>query len=876
MPSRQVHYNLEHGFIQNWLVAGPQSIPVELGQFRGKKVRHQIVQHFYETTSGITKTPVERGPLNMGTFQMGDYTGSWSYHACREDHLVDHSGTYAVPHYLRSWAYTQLVSKTALAALLVLTTHGPADVWLNGDHVQRQEHFYEQRPGSAAFKVLLKAGVNKILVRFEAAVIRECAHAMALQVCQLTDEQSEDRQRTGSCEPYLAQTGLHVGIPTLIQDTTRRNTFERAAAMTYIAQDVFESTDQIRLHWSEDLKQSSPAVVRLITPGGSIYAEATVDGTAGDQLFLQHPFQIPAGPYRILIMPRTWEYYDHNLRITREVSLWNLGMSRYSAAPYGSFTERRQEALVDASQRKGLFAEIAKMALNQWTTIETEPILQTAQGASPLELLGILGMLYRFGSDELFPQELLQPLEDCILGYQYGDQAGWEGEVTGREDNLILVYACEILAGQRSPKRKFLDSEKTGQWHRKNGEQLALAWLQQCGATGFSDWDSQMDFAEYLVALSHLIDLAESEAVWEMAAVIMDKLFVTLAINSYQGVFGSTHGRTHASFVKGGFLEPTSGIARLMWGTGIFNHHIAGPVSLACMERYKLPALISDIAVAKPEEMWSRECHAVNGERIVNKVTYKTPDNMLCSVQDYYPGEKGRLEHIWQATLGPAATVFVTYPACTSEEAARQPNFWAGNATLPRVAQWKDILIAVYHLPEEDWWGGSQTGFTHAYFPTYAFDEYCLRQGWAFARKGEGYLALTASQGFNLVRHGLYALRELRSYGQENIWLCHMGRTALDGDFSTFQEKVLALPVAFEGQSVRSATLRGEVLSFGWQGPFLRETQPEGQQELPLSGFAHYENLFVTAAYPGMQMEIQFGESLMRLDFGSADSAGVG
>ena len=44
-----------------------------------------------------------------------------------------------------------------------------------------------------------------------------------------------------------------------------------------------------------------------------------VDGTAGDQLFLQHPRQIPAGPYRIFMMPLAWEYYEHDLRITREI-----------------------------------------------------------------------------------------------------------------------------------------------------------------------------------------------------------------------------------------------------------------------------------------------------------------------------------------------------------------------------------------------------------------------------------------------------------------------------------------------------------------------------------------------------------------------------
>lgn len=850
MRLRSVYYDLEKGFIHNWLVAGPQIIPIELGLVQGENSIEQIAQRYFEPRSGIIETPVERGPLSKGIFQVGEYSGSWSYYACQEDHLVEKSGTYLAPQFLRSWAYTQLDSKAAQEVLLILFAHGPADVWVNDQHVQRQEQFYGQQPGSLAFKAHLAKGVNKILVRFEAVAIRESPYAIALQVCKLPDSPMT------KAKPYQARDGIRVSIPTLIEPLTRRNRFERAAALTYITQDVFEIDDRISLHWPEDLERSSAAVVRLMMPNGQIYAEATVDGTAGDQVFLPRPFEIPEGPYRILLMPLVSEYYEHNLRITRELSIWNTGRSRYSALPYGAYEERRQEALSSASKRNGLFAEIAKMALNRWAAVETESILKSVQKSGPQELLGILGMLARYGNHARFPQQLRQPLETYIVEYPFE-------RIIEHEEEKILSYASEILAGQYYPEKIFLRSGKAGQWHRQNGERLALEWLSERGAVGFSDWDSSDSFAKYLLALSHLVDLADTESVWEMAGVVMDKIFVTIALNSFRGVFGSTHGRTLSPFVKGGLLEPTSGIARLVWGTGIFNHHIAGTVSMACSERYELPSMISDIAGSLSDEMWSRERHAVHAAREVNKVTYKTPDSMLSSAQDYYPGQAGHQEHIWQATLSASAAVFVNHPACTSEEEVRQPNFWAGNATLPRVAQWKDALIAVYHLPDDDW-----MGFTHAYFPTYAFDEYVLREGWAFGRKGDGYLAITAQQGFNIIKHGQYAFRELRSYGLHNIWLCQMGRAALDGDFDSFQEKILALEVAFNSRGVRFGTLRGDVLSFGWQDPFLRN----GSEE-PLSGFEHYESPYATAKYPCRQMDIQFGDTVLRLNFESTPNS---
>ena len=84
------------------------------------------------------------------------------------------------------------------------------------------------------------------------------------------------------------------------------------------------------------------------------------------------------------------------------------------------------------------------------------------------------------------------------------------------------------------------------------------------------------------------------------------------------------------------------------------------------------------------------------------------------------------------------------------------------------------------------------------YFPAATFDEHAVRDGWAFARSGDGYLALTCSQPFSLVGEGPYAERELRTRaagrGTEHVWLVQMGRAALDGDFGTFQERVLFGP----------------------------------------------------------------------------------
>jgi hypothetical protein len=172
------------------------------------------------------------------------------------------------------------------------------------------------------------------------------------------------------------------------------------------------------------------------------------------------------------------------------------------------------------------------------------------------------------------------------------------------------------------------------------------------------------------------------------------------------------------------------------------------------------------------------------------------------------------------------------------------------------------VLVAIHKFPPDDW-----LGFTHAYFPAWAFDAYGLRKdtqdrSWAFARKGEGYLAITAARGLEFITRGDNAYRELRSLGENNVWLCHMGRASLDGDFNTFQEKILSLDVRFDDRAVHCATLRGETLAFGWEGDFKRNDRVE-----PLSGFRHYDNPYCVADLPATRLEVSYGDQTMRLNF---------
>ena len=177
------------------------------------------------------------------------------------------------------------------------------------------------------------------------------------------------------------------------------------------------------------------------------------------------------------------------------------------------------------------------------------------------------------------------------------------------ENHQILFHACEILAGQYFGQQILSNTGQPAHWHLARGQAFALAWLQKRAAGGFREWDSNCYFEHDVLALTHIADLSDNTELAELASVILDKLFFSMALNSFQGVFGSTHGRSYTPHIKGARQELTSGLGRMLWGMGVFNEHVLGTVALACATSYTLPGVIADIATAQPEELWSKEHH---------------------------------------------------------------------------------------------------------------------------------------------------------------------------------------------------------------------------------------------------------------------------
>ena len=268
----------------------------------------------------------------------------------------------------------------------------------------------------------------------------------------------------------------------------------------------------------------------------------------------------------------------------------------------------------------------------------------------------------------------------------------------------------------------------------------------------------------------------------------------------------------------------------------------------------------------------------------VNIETYRTPDYMLSCAQQFRPGSPGYQQHPWQATLGIDATVYTNHPGSNDEWS--RPNYWAGNGILPNAAQYKNVLVCIYNIPEknplpflrseqkseagrnlkstDDAPSDELIPFSHAYFPKDAFDEVVQKGNWIFGRKGNGYIALYSQ---NPTQWKTVREREvdLIAPGRKNIWICEMGSQEKWKKFTSFIAAVTKNEVKCDGLNVRYMSPSEGEVKYGWSEPFLVKGEV-----IPLRNYPRFDNPYCQNDFASEKIVINKGTEKLVLDFRNA------
>ena len=629
----------------------------------------------------------------------------------------------------------------------------------------------------------------------------------------------------------------------------------------------------------------------------------------------------------------------------------------YSRKPFkGKYSERRQDFLDHVLNNpapegiKGYYYELVRIYLNKGPVYRdliksTFLFINERNDCSDFVMLGSIRLLYQLANSPLCDEDLQSACRDTLLEFKYWpDEPGIDSMCTWTENHQIMFSSNEYLAGQMFPNSIFTNSGMSGREKMEKARPRIHRWIELRYMTDFNEWLSHVYFDEDITALVNLVDFCKDPSIARKAEIVLDLLFLNIALNSFYGCFSSTHGRSYSREKRCALNEATIDTAKLLFGMGKFSGiDNMSAVSLAMSEKYRLPRIIYDIAsdssrkdtinrqkiginideaskwgldLNKPDDVmillsceayahpstfngvlklfdiyrwWDNGFFSIykkmkflinflrytglsslvtrilkkdlcrNTREEVNTYTYKTADYMMSSALDYRKGYGGDQHHIWQATLSYDAVCFTTHPGHKKDTSG---GYWVGSGTLPRVAQIKNVLFAVYKISRMP--GiiqSNQLFYTHAWFPRNKFDEVIENNGWIFGRKESGYLALYSQHDYRWQDDGEFAENEIIVDGVKNIWICEMGSLSQNGSFPEFISAVAKADLFFSGQRVCYYSPSQGKMEFGWNGPL-----KQNGQDIELHNHPRYDNPYCQIPFPPKEIHIANKSSELRLN----------
>ncbi|MBT8452695.1 MAG: hypothetical protein KJO40_12075 [Deltaproteobacteria bacterium] len=578
------------------------------------------------------------------------------------------------------------------------------------------------------------------------------------------------------------------------------------------------------------------------------------------------------------------------------------------------------------------------------------------EDTSDFKLPVILWMLYEYGDSDLLSPEILANTKETLLQHKFWpdermnepDPEKTDSMVYVTENHFILYASSAYLVGQLYPDEVFAASGETGAQKMETFRPRVMRWLELRYRSGFSEWLSNVYYDEDIPGLIALVELAEDEEIRQLATMVLDTIYTDIALNQYEGTFGSTHGRTYEDKM-GGSRDNTGSTAKLLFDLNEFAPGNMSSSLLALSSTYQLPRVIyemahdsersvnrqrmgirleeaadwgldttrfedgmtfmtleaythpltiglwvemleaygwwqhDDYSLFEPfrdvlENELVRNAFAIEAEKDitrnmrpeVNIYTHRTPSYMLSTAQDWRKGFGGDQQSIWQATLGKEAVAFTTHPGNESWE-GDTPRYWTGYGTMPRAIQVENVVISLYDVDTTaQLYVPNQPLYTHAFLDKSEFDEAYKEGGWFFARYGDGYLALWASDPDAdwLVNddpdHQDLGDHEIIADGEKTIWICELGGGADYASFDAFKGAILAAPLSVDAEALTvdyESPSQGRLL-MGWDGPLMQDGVA-----VDVADYPRYDNPYGTSDFPGEVISFRHRGQSLRLDF---------
>lgn len=490
------------------------------------------------------------------------------------------------------------------------------------------------------------------------------------------------------------------------------------------------------------------------------------------------------------------------------------------------FEERRQQTLERLAERGNA---LGLYRLGRAGEIDRDKIeamchkIETRADCADFDLLPLLWLMWEDRGKGLLDGEIVRMVKKAALGFRYWvDEPGTSSMFYCSENHRIGFHVCEYLAGLLYPEDIFTNCGQNGMYHSLKGRMHLVEWLNQRCRAGFDEPHSD----SYLpVTLSALLVLREVLPMEEyplrnMVNVLLDFMTFIFAVSNFDGVMATPRGRSYNKPLRSRLSSSTNGLFWLYFGNAPANVNFAHQEM--AFSYYVPPKALCELADNfTPATFTFKEGIMHFDKHNADFTIRRTPEYMIGGVRDHNVGMCDMHFISAMIVLPGDISLFFSSPNNVAEGSGLRPDYWAGQAFLPRVLMHGRTLAVVWHnVNNPDIW------MTHCHFNARKFDEVVSEAGWTFGRKGESYVGIYSSTPHSFRREGAYAGRELISDGNETVWLAECGSKREDGSFEDFRKKMVAAEIVQEEDQFRFVSPGSGRLEFGLTEGFLADGQP--------------------------------------------------
>lgn len=213
-------------------------------------------------------------------------------------------------------------------------------------------------------------------------------------------------------------------------------------------------------------------------------------------------------------------------------------------------------------------------------------------------------MLFKIYKDCTLSERCSALIKDAFIGFKYFiDEPGDDSMCYWSENHQILFAVSEYLAGQEWPDDVFANNGILGREHMESAQNRIDAWMRQRFDYGFSEYLSNNYLAEDIAPMANFIAYANDKKRVEQMKIIMDILWLDVALNSSNNRFVAVSSRMYGNNKAANSIGNSIQCAmNVLWGK-VSQNKKPNYIVLCFTDAvekglYSLPEAIKDIALS--------------------------------------------------------------------------------------------------------------------------------------------------------------------------------------------------------------------------------------------------------------------------------------